>query len=65
VHEIFGSGKIADQKILELARTIDARVLTRDVGRQLDGGFFERAIHVDDRIRSAEGVGRILLEAFK
>jgi hypothetical protein len=65
VHEIFGQGKIADEKILELAKTIDARVLTRDVGRQLDGGFFQRAINVDSRVRTPEGVGRILQEGLK
>jgi RHS repeat-associated protein len=65
VQEIYGRGGITDPKILELARSINARVLTRDVGRQLEGGFFERAIKVDYRVRTAEGVGRILQEGLK
>ncbi|WP_223807098.1 RHS repeat-associated core domain-containing protein [Montanilutibacter psychrotolerans] len=65
VQEIFGRGNVLDPRILELARRIDARVLTRDVGRQLDGGFHERAIIVDYRVRSPEQVGRVLREGAK
>jgi Domain of unknown function (DUF5615) len=65
VQEIFGRTDIRDAKILDLARTIDARVLTHDVGRQLDGGFFERGIVIDQRVRSTDGVSRLLDEALK
>lgn len=65
VREIFGRGGILDSKILELAKALNAKVLTRDVGRQLDGGFFDRAIQVDSRVRSSEGVARILEEGLK
>ncbi|MCQ4163763.1 DUF5615 family PIN-like protein [Tahibacter harae] len=65
VEEIYGRGGLQDPEILDLARSIDAKVLTRDKGRQIDGGFFEKAIVVDHRIRSPEAVARILEEGLK
>ncbi len=65
VQEIFGTGRTPDAHILELARAIDGRVLTRDVGRQLDGGFFEKSIVVDSRVRTSAGVSRILEDGLK
>lgn len=60
VQEIFGRTDLPDDKILELARSIGARVLARDRGHDMDGGFFEAAIVVDQRVKSPETVGRIL-----
>jgi hypothetical protein len=65
VQEIYGTGTIDDEIIFDLARRIDARVLTRDVGRQPAKGFFELGITVDSRVRTPEGVGRILEEGLK
>ena len=65
VQEIFGRGGIPDSTIYDLSRMINARVLTRDVGRQLDGGFFDRAIVVDRRVRTPDGIMRILNEGLK
>ncbi len=59
ITEIFGKDP-GDVNIDKLAKMIGAKVLTRDRGRQLDGGFGNSAIQVDSRIRSIEGLTRAL-----
>ena len=62
IREIFGQGNVRDSDILSVAETLDARVLTLDRGRQMDGGFFGRAIPADARATSPESLFRILSE---
>lgn len=59
VGEIFGKDP-GDPAILNLANTVDARVIATDRGRDLNGGFGSRAIKVDGRIRGADSVLRLL-----
>jgi hypothetical protein len=49
-----------DPQLMQFAEQVDARVLTRDRGRQLDGGFGSRAIQIDRRITSIDGILRVL-----
>ncbi|WP_165984280.1 DUF5615 family PIN-like protein [Streptomyces sp. YIM 98790] len=51
---------LKDEPLLRLATQLGAKVLTRDRGRQLDGGFYELGIHVDHRVKSVDTVLRIL-----
>jgi hypothetical protein len=50
----------ADVQINQLAEQVGARVLTRDVGHQLDGGFGPNAITIDSRVRSLDSVLRLI-----
>ncbi|MFB8085071.1 DUF5615 family PIN-like protein [Streptomyces sp. NPDC055992] len=49
-----------DPELLQFAQQVNARVLTRDRGRQMDGGFGSRAVNIDRRITSIDGILRIL-----
>lgn len=49
-----------DPQLNQLAEQLDAEVLTRDRGRQADGGFGARAVQVDRRITTIDGILRIL-----
>ncbi|MFB8395187.1 DUF5615 family PIN-like protein [Streptomyces yangpuensis] len=49
-----------DPELMRFAEQVDARVLTRDRGRQMDGGFGSRAIQIDRRITSIDGILRVL-----
>ncbi|MFU8806735.1 MAG: DUF5615 family PIN-like protein [Bradymonadaceae bacterium] len=51
---------IPDPPIDNLARILNARVLTRDRGSQLNGGFDSRAIQVDSRVSSPDAIERLL-----
>jgi hypothetical protein len=50
----------SDVQINRLAEQVGARVLTRDVGHQLDGGFGSNAITIDSRVRSLDSVLRLI-----
>lgn len=50
----------SDVQINQLAEQVGARVLTRDVGHQLDGGFGSSAITIDSRVRSLDSVLRLI-----
>ncbi|WP_158625656.1 DUF5615 family PIN-like protein [Corallococcus carmarthensis] len=63
VREIFGRGDVPDSEILRFAEGADARVLTMDRGRQLDGGFFQRAIQVDGRATGNSSLLKVLEDA--
>ncbi|NVJ09683.1 DUF5615 family PIN-like protein [Myxococcus sp. AM001] len=65
VREVFGRGDVPDSDILRFAESIDARVLTMDRGRQLDGGFFGRAIQVDGRAAGTASLIRVLESSLK
>lgn len=60
IQEIYGQRGILDEDIYDLARTLDARVITRDRGRQADGGFQDLGIQIDRRVRSVDGVDAII-----
>ncbi|MEH0511674.1 DUF5615 family PIN-like protein [Streptomyces sp. B21-106] len=49
-----------DPQLMKFAENVNARVLTMDRGRQMDGGFGSRAIPIDRRVASSDGVLRIL-----
>ncbi|MFJ3309638.1 DUF5615 family PIN-like protein [Streptomyces sp. NPDC086549] len=49
-----------DPQLMQFAENVNARVLTRDRGRQMDGGFGSRAIPIDRRVTSIDGILRIL-----
>ncbi len=55
-----GLNGASDQQLSQLADQVGARVLTRDVGHQIEGGFGSNAIQVDSRIRSLETALRLL-----
>ena len=55
-----GISGVKDPKLMTLAEQLGARVLTRDRGLQLDGGFGGRAIQIDRRVSSIDGILRIL-----
>ncbi len=65
VREIYGTGTTDDEIIYDLAKRVDARVLTRDLGRQPTKGFFERGITVDSRVRTPDEVARVLEDGLK
>ena len=50
----------SDQQLNQLADQLGARVLTRDVGHDLFGGFGSNSIILDSRIRSLETVLRLM-----
>jgi hypothetical protein len=50
----------SDAQINQIADQVGARVLTRDRGRQIDGGFGPNAIQVDGRINSMDSILRLL-----
>jgi hypothetical protein len=50
----------SDVEINQLATQLGAKVVTRDRGRQMDGGFGSNAIVIDGRVSSIESVKRIL-----
>ncbi|MFE8973758.1 DUF5615 family PIN-like protein [Streptomyces cyaneofuscatus] len=49
-----------DPQLMQFAEQVGARVLTRDRGRQMDGGFGSRAVQIDRRITSIDGILRVL-----
>lgn len=49
-----------DPELMQFAGQVGARVLTRDRGRQMDGGFGSRAVQIDRRITSIGGILRVL-----
>ena len=49
-----------DSQLNQLANQLGARVLTRDVGHDLAGGFGSNSIIVDSRIRSLSSAIRII-----
>lgn len=49
-----------DDKLNTLAEQLGARVITRDRGRQMDGGFGKLAINIDRRVSTADGIARIV-----
>ncbi|MGW2116114.1 DUF5615 family PIN-like protein [Streptomyces zhihengii] len=49
-----------DPELMRFAEQVGARVLTRDRGRQMDGGFSSRAVQIDRRITSIDGILRVL-----
>ncbi|MFS8105242.1 DUF5615 family PIN-like protein, partial [Lentzea alba] len=49
-----------DPQLLQLADQMGARVITRDRGRQLDGGFGTRAVIVHPKASSADTIARLL-----
>lgn len=49
-----------DPELMNLAEQLDAKVLTRDRGRQMDGGFGSRAVQIDRRINTLDGILRVL-----
>ena len=65
VSEIFGKDPGSDVPINKLISILGGKVLTRDRGRQLDGGFFENAIRVDDRIQDTDNIVDILKAGLK
>lgn len=64
VGEVLGNGT-TNEDILKFAQSAGVRVLTRDRGRQLDGGFGNLAIQVDSRVKSTDGMARIIENALK
>jgi len=42
-----------DPQLNQLAQQLDARVITRDRGRQLDGGFGDLAVNIDRRVTTS------------
>jgi RHS repeat-associated protein len=63
IQEIYKDFGIKDNVIYDLAEAIDARVVTYDRGRNLGGGFQQRAIQVDGRVHGADTVIRVIEEA--
>jgi hypothetical protein len=57
VNEVFGQDP-GDAAIRSLANTLDARVLTRDIGRDVltGGGLGQRAVVVDSRLSSLNNI---------
>nr|WP_255293198.1 DUF5615 family PIN-like protein [Streptomyces niveus] len=55
-----GMSGTKDPELMRFAQQVNARVLTRDRGRQMDGGFGSRAVQVDRRVTSIDGILRIL-----
>lgn len=51
-----------DATINSVAETLGAKVLTSDKGSDIAGGFGQNAIRVDDRVKNAESLKRILDE---
>ena len=49
-----------DPQLNRLAEQLDAQVITRDRGRQMDGGFGGRAVNIHRKITNADGIARIL-----
>lgn len=49
-----------DPELKQLAELLGARVITRDRGRQIDGGFGGLAVNVDRRVTTADGIARLL-----
>jgi RHS repeat-associated protein len=64
VNEVFGRDP-GDPAIRSFANAIDARIATRDIGRDIlkGGGLGDRAIRVDPRIQSFENVLQIISRA--
>ncbi|WP_052684780.1 DUF5615 family PIN-like protein [Lentzea aerocolonigenes] len=60
VEEMGMPGTTKDPDILRVAEQVDARVVTYDRGRQLDGGFGKRAIQINNKIHAPEGILRIM-----
>ncbi|PSL53281.1 hypothetical protein B0I31_10971 [Saccharothrix carnea] len=52
-----------DDKLMQLAEQLGAKVVTRDRGRQMDGGFGTLAIQIDRRVSSPEEILRIITSA--
>jgi hypothetical protein len=50
----------SDAQINQLAGQVGGRVLTRDVGHDLEGGFGSNGIVIDSRIKSVDSVLRLL-----
>jgi len=65
VGEIFGRTDLDDASINVLADRLGAKVLTRDRGREIDGGFWQNAIQVDSRLRSSDEIARFLEHALR
>lgn len=65
VEEIFGTIRVSDPAIFQLARSINAQVIASDRGRDLTGGFFDLTLHVPNRVRRVESVIRFVEEALK
>ncbi|GGJ57777.1 DUF5615 family PIN-like protein [Deinococcus roseus] len=59
VEEVLGVGT-PDEDILKFAQSAGVRVLTRDRGRQLDGGFGSLAIQLDRRVKSPNEIARVI-----
>jgi hypothetical protein len=55
-----GLNGASDQELNQLAEQVGAKVLTRDVGHQIEGGFGANAIQVDSRIRSLSTIFQLL-----
>ncbi|MBM7775947.1 RHS repeat-associated protein [Actinokineospora baliensis] len=53
-------GSTKDPAIYDLAKQLGAKVITHDRGRQMDGGFFELAVTIDNRVSTPAGIARLL-----
>ena len=60
VQELFGRDPKTDVPIKTVADVTDAHVLANDKGADLDGGFFERTVRVDGRVRDPATAIRVL-----
>ncbi|GHJ47115.1 hypothetical protein Cs7R123_44570 [Catellatospora sp. TT07R-123] len=56
-----GLGGTKDPQLLQLAEQLGAKIITRDRGRQMDGGFGDLSVNVDRRVTTVDGILRILL----
>lgn len=61
VREAFGRTDIPDADILRVADQLEGRVLAADRGRDIGGGFGQRAVRVPNRARSVDTVVRIFM----
>ncbi|MEV3978562.1 DUF5615 family PIN-like protein [Nonomuraea sp. NPDC049758] len=50
----------SDAKLAQLAEQLGAKVVTRDRGRQMDGGFGRNAIQINSKIKSFAAILRII-----
>src|SRR5581483_2897305 len=60
VEQIWGRTDVADSVIKAYADVLNGWVLTSDRGRDIDGGFGQRAIQIDQRATSTASILRVL-----
>lgn len=65
VLEVFGTGRVDDIDILNLAKNLGGRVIAADKGHDFLGGFERLTIKIPNRLRNVDSVIRLFESRFK